>query len=266
MWGYVSIFSAPKRGSKISECEDVAWVSPTGDRIGDISERSLRIVVADGASESLLAGKWARLLTSTFGTTSEATRSRPGFLGAYKAAVEQWESELDQYINERERRGAPIQWFEEPGLAKGAFSTVVALDVTRPSAEKRGWRATALGDSCVFQVREDRIQSSFPVTELSEFSNRPALLPSRPVVDDEVLLRNVNTSRGDWEPGDTFYVATDALAAWFLKSSCDGQRPWDPLRDLGTVDGMEFSAWVDMQRDLGELHDDDTTLVRVDLY
>jgi hypothetical protein len=262
MWAYVSVFSTPKRCSTPSECEDAYWVSPNGNGAGDVTERSLRIVVADGASESLLAGKWARSLSATFGTTPVAVRSRPGFLSAYQTAVAEWPIEVARYIDEREQRGVPIQWFEESGLSKGAFSTIIALDVARTGP----WRATALGDSCVFQVRDERVLFSFPLHDLDDFSNHPPLLPSR-AADVEIVRRNVAICRGDWVPGDSFYVVTDALAAWFLRANSETKRPWEPLRDLGTEDfELDFSSWVDLQRDQGALRDDDTTLVRIDLY
>jgi hypothetical protein len=262
MWAYVSVFSVPKRCSKPSECEDAYWVSPHGVSFGDVSERSLRVVVADGASESLLAGKWARWLSANFGATTVAARSRLGFLRAYQVAAEGWSAEVERYVEEREQRGVPIQWFEESGLARGAFSTVIALDVTRAGP----WRATALGDSCVFQVRDERVYFSFPLDDVDDFSNHPRLLPSR-AADPETVRRNVDICRGDWEPGDSFYVVTDALAAWFLRANSAAERPWEPLRDLGAADfDLDFSSWVDLQRDQGVLRDDDTTLVRIDLY
>ena len=266
MWAYVSMFSAPKRGSKPSECEDAAWIGPSGDRIGDVAERSIRMAVADGATESLLAGKWARLLTTTFGTSTAGVRSPTGFLSTYRTATNDWTTEVERYVSDREERGLPIQWFEEPGLARGAFSTLIVFEVMKAVEGRRSWRAAALGDSCVFQVHADQIYRSFPITKADDFSNRPSLLPSRPV-DDNLVLRHLKTCRGVWAPGDSFYLTTDALAAWFLRTNDDGERPWEPLRDLGTVDfDLDFPDWVNLKRDQGELKDDDTTLIRLDLY
>jgi hypothetical protein len=262
MWAHVSTFSVPKQGSADSENEDAAWVSPNGDRAGDVAELFLRIVVADGASESLLAGPWARWLTAHFGSTPTAARWTPGFLSAYRSATEGWGAEIDRYVEERERRGAPIAWYEEPGLAKGAFSTVLSVEMFR----RGSWRASALGDSCVFQVRNEYVLRSFPLHSADAFSNYPPLLPSCAAADDTVR-RNVTVCGGDWERGDAFYVMTDALAAWFLRANDAGERPWEALRDLGTPDlDLNFSSWVNSKRDEGTLHNDDTTLVRVDIY
>jgi hypothetical protein len=265
-WAHVSTFSVSKRGSTRSECEDAAWVSPTGDRTGEVDEPSLRIIVADGASESLLAAKWARRLTDSFGAATTPTTSLKGFLKAYRSATEGWVGDVQRYVQEREQRGFPIQWYEEPGLAKGAFSTVIAVEVTWTSESHGSWRAAALGDSCAFHVRDECLRRSFPLDDPEAFSNQPPLLASRPV-EDEIIRRNVCLYRAGCETGDSFYVMTDALAAWFLRTSSAGGRPWGRLRDMGEPDlELDFSAWVERKRDEGGLRNDDTTLVRLDIY
>jgi hypothetical protein len=267
MWAYVSVFSVPKRGSKPDECEDAAWVGPDGNCSGDVTTPSLRIVVADGASESLLAGMWARRLTSTFGALRRnPAASKDGFYAAYRMATDSWAADIERYVAERQQRGAPIQWYEEPGLARGAFSTLITLQVSHEARNGRQWKAAAVGDSCLFLVRDERPIRCFPINDASKFSSSPALLPSRTAVD-ELVFRHLKGCRGEWMPGDTFYVATDALAAWFLTASGRGNHPWDTLRDLETVDfGLAFEDWVNDQRERRVLRDDDTTLVRLDLY
>lgn len=263
---WVSTFWVPKRGSSSQEYEDAAWVGPHGNGNGEIQRRSLAVAIADGASESLLAGRWARRLVQVFGDTSSATRTRSGFIAAYQEAVGGWDQEVLEYTTEREQRGAPIQWYEEPGLAKGAYSTILAVKF---SEGREGlpatWKAAGLGDSCLFQVRDESLYSSFPIADAASFSYQPPLLASRGA-DVGVLRRNIEMKTSDWEPGDSFYLATDALAAWFLRANEAEGKPWEPLRDMGILDTeLDFTGWVDERRDLGQIHNDDTTLVRIDM-
>jgi len=267
MLANIASFSVPKRGSAQQECEDSTWVGPDGLGAGEFDINRLRIVVADGASESLLAGRWARRLTSTFGTGKSSTRAKPNFIATYNTAVDAWAKEMDEYEVEREERGSPIQWYEEPGLAKGAHSTVVVVEIFDG---KQGippfWRAAAIGDSCVFQVRNEELVASFPIQEEEAFSFSPSLLSSRGGEND-VIRRHIGLTGGAWDHEDSFYIVTDALAAWFLRIARNGGHPWEPLRDMNTVDfDLDFESWVNAQRDAGDMHDDDTTLVRVDLY
>jgi hypothetical protein len=268
MLTFASTFAVPKRGSTVEEYEDATWVGPDGDGSGEVHVQSLAVALADGASESLLAGRWARRLVKMFGTSKNAAGSRAGFVSAYKEAVSSWDSELRVYMAEREERGAPIQWYEEPGLAKGAYATILAVQFTDSKAGRPPlWRAVALGDSCLFQVRDESLYASFPVVNASAFSYQPPLLASRGT-DTEMLRRHINMQGNDWERGDSFYLATDALAAWFLRSYEAHGKPWEPLRDMGIPPAApaDFAVWVDEQRDLGQMHNDDTTLVRIDMW
>ncbi len=248
MLALTSTFWVPKLGSSAQEYEDASWVGPDGYGNGEMQQKSLRVAVADGASESLLAGRWARRLVTVFGMAKGATQ------------------EVLKYTAEREERGSPIQWYEEPGLAKGAYATIVAAEFNDGRQDKAPmWKAVGLGDSCLFQVRDESLYASFPVSDSTEFSYQPPLLASRGA-EDNVLRRHINVKAHDWERGDSFYLATDALAAWFLRTIESGGRPWEPLRDLDTLDAeLDFQGWVDEKRDLAEMHNDDTTLVRIDM-
>lgn len=262
---YVSTFWTPKHGNTQQEFEDAFWVGSDGSGGGEIQIESLTVAIADGASESFLAGRWARSLVASFGTAPDAALSPAGFLAAYEAAVTGWDYELTSYLADRAVRESPVQWFEERGLGRGAYATVAALQLW---GEHQGigarWAASALGDSCIFQVRDEELALSIPISNAAEFSNSPPLLCSREI-DEEAVRDRMCVRSGEWAAGDTFYVVTDALAAWFLSSVAEGGRPWEPLRDLDTVDAdYDFPGWVNERRDRNEIRNDDTTLIRID--
>jgi len=262
---HVSTFWTPKRGSTQQEFEDAIWVGPDGSSDGEIQLETLTVAIADGASESMLAGRWARSLVASFGTTPDASAGTDGFLAAYQTAVMGWDQQLSFYLADRAARGSPLHWYEEPGLGRGASATVATMQL-RGAEQDIGarWTASGLGDSCIFQVRDEAIVLSFPIADASEFSYQPPLLCSRGI-DQEVVRTHLCLCGGEWVAGDTFYLATDALAAWFLTSVADGRRPWEPLRDLDTVDAdSDFPDWVNERRDNHEMSDDDTTLIRID--
>jgi len=262
---HVSTFWTPKRGGTQREYEDAFWVGPDGTGAGDLQLDALTVAIADGASESLLARRWAQRLVTSFGTMPDATTGAAGFLAAYRTAAMGWDDEISAYLAERRARDSPIQWYEQPGLAKGAHSTVTALQFWGGQKDERArWAAAGLGDSCLFQVRDEGMLVSFPIADTAEFSYQPSLLPSRETEED-VVRRHICLRTGEWMAGDTFYLATDALAAWFLRSAAEDGRPWEPLRDLDTVDAdSDFPDWVEERRDRLEMHDDDTTLIRID--
>lgn len=123
------------------------------------------------------------------------------------------------------------------------------------------WRVAAIGDSCLFQVRHGALHASFPLTGASDFSYQPPLLASRGQDSNGVIRRHVRMHTGDLASGDSFYLATDALAAWFLAFHETGGRPWNLLDLLES--SRDFADWVEVRRRNGEMVNDDSTLVRV---
>jgi hypothetical protein len=269
----VSGFWLPKAGASAAECEDVFWFGPSefsecpGERDDD-DRRSLRVIITDGASESMLAGRWAWHLTKVFATAPEDLGTSAGFVSAYERAVAGWAAELIRYKQERADRDSPIRWYEEPGLARGAYSTLLAAEF-RCAADGADayWTAAAIGDSCLFQVRGEELRRAVPMRSSADFSNQPALLSSGGT-DAAVLGRHLRIETGDLAPGDTCFLATDALSAWFLRMAETGEakdEPWRPLRELDDGRQDEFGQLIGKLRDDGAIRDDDTTLVRVGL-
>ena len=259
-----SAFWLPKIGAADTEYEDAYWCGP-GPAASD-DPPFLRVVIADGASESLLAGRWARHLTAVFWAAPENVGTGTGFTAAYQRAAAGWPAELARYVRERAERNAPIQWYEEPGLARGAHSTLLAAEFRcSPDGEDAYWAAAALGDSCLFQVRGGELRDATPLDDSAGFGNQPALLSSNGTAA-EVLGRHLSVKAGDLRPGDTVYLATDALSAWFLRMAETGEsrnEPWRPFQVLDDSD--QFRELIGKLRGDGAIRDDDTTLVRVDL-
>lgn len=265
MRGEIDTFWLPKKGAEASEYEDAYEVVGDQGDVGDYDLESLRVIIADGASESMLASRWARHLVREFGFAPEQLGTPSSFMAVYQRAVDGWDQEVASYIQEREERNSPIQWYEEPGLVKGAYATLLAVEFhDKPDSGSVWWTAAAIGDSCLFQVRGDELHRAFPMANSDDFNYQPALLNSRGT-DPEVLGRYLAVQSGDLLPGDTCCIATDALSAWFLKAAADRERPWDTIGVLDESAPIEFKDFVDKLRDRGRIHDDDTTLVRLNV-
>jgi hypothetical protein len=266
---YSNAFCAPKSGSTAAEYEDAYWLRGEGEHV----RRSHRYAIADGATESSLAGDWARLLVHTFGQSSHLRLS-----GAVMRARATWPRHLQDYVALREQKGAPLQWYEEPKLQRGAFATLLTLDLLdRPAADALAtertrteisvgpWHAAAVGDSCLFQVRGDVLVNAFPITDSASFGCAPPLIPTS-ALRASVLRKNIRTAVGTWLLDDSFYLGTDAISSWFLQAYESGGKPWEQLRDLGTQDADDFASFVRELRSQGRLRNDDVTLIRVDIF
>jgi hypothetical protein len=131
----------------------------------------------------------------------------------------------------------------EDRIREGAVATFCGLvllpDMQRPirccqrrqpgrSANRR-YFCLAVGDACMFHLRDDQLVFSFPVRKAADFSNTPPLLcsQSRPPAWPTAPLR---WRIRRWKAGDTFLLMTDALARWFLSEYESSNQPWQEIR------------------------------------
>jgi hypothetical protein len=232
-------FSLPRRGSRVEECEDAC----ASDR-----DRG-RFAIADGAGASSYAGVWARLLVEQFVRLAERWPDWATWLPPLQkrwAAAVGWPP-----------RGGGLPWFVEADLHKGAFATFLGLVV-----EDGAWHATAVGDSCLFQVRGGGLLGRFPLARSADFGSNPWLIGSLTAANG-VPVREGLRSAGDCQGGDRLWLMTDALAQWFLEEHEQGGRPWAALERLMPGPVENFASWVEQQRSAGRLRDDDVTLLGV---
>jgi hypothetical protein len=219
----------PRRGHTAAECEDAFAGDPQGGRFA----------VADGATESAFAGPWAALLAEGY------VRSPGPWHHWLPEARACWQEQL---------RGRDLPWYAEAKADEGAFATLLGVAF----ADDRGhWRAEAVGDSCLFQVRGGRLRCAFPVRHAADFGNQPDLLCSRPRTQEAPKVKKARRVE-DWRVGDALLLMTDALSYWFLRETEEGRRPWETLAAL--TDG-DFAPWLDELRQTRQVRNDDVTLV-----
>ncbi|QQQ80042.1 protein phosphatase 2C domain-containing protein [Saccharothrix sp. 6-C] len=257
-----SSLRVPKQGHTPRECEDAAHVVAVPDG-------SVLAAVADGASESLLAGEWADLLTRTVTDAARdddrVLRDADRFAAALVRAGQAWGGWLAEYVAKREAEDRPIAWYEQPKLDRGPHATVLAARFDADPSGVTRWEVAALGDSCLFHTRDDELLRAFPIESAAAFDNTPGLVNAFNR-DQELLARHVRAVSGTASGGDGFFLCTDALAAWFLGAAQRGERPWRALAEFtrtGDLDG--FTVWLAHARAEGLMRNDDVTVVHVDL-
>jgi hypothetical protein len=231
----------PRRDCGAEECQDAAAADAARGCFA----------VADGASESAHAGLWARLLVEGFVAAGGDDDDGAGWL---PAAQERWSAAAP-----RAAGAAELPWYLEAGVRQGAFATFLGLAV-----DEAGWRALAVGDSCLFHVRGDELVQAFPVASSADFGNAPWLIGTRTVAAD-LARSHARRQRGDWRPGDRLWLMTDALAQWFLSDAEAGRRPWWAVSHILGGGASAFAGWVEDMRGLRRLRNDDVTLLSVDL-
>ena len=247
---YAKAFQLQKGGNKPAEYEDAFWPSHL-----DEDGTTFRFAVADGATETSFAGVWAKLLVRAY---AKGTLELPTSSDALAVLSERWRSVVGR---------KPLPWYAEEKVRLGASATFLGLTLESP-AETPGtirWRATAFGDSCVFQVRGDNLLSGLPVERSADFNNEPPLLSSGPA-NNRRLAEHLIVREGEARPEDAFYLMTDALACWFWASYEKGEWPWQLLRDLDTSDqACPFPAFIESLRKSKLIRNDDVTVLRLEI-
>ena len=223
--------------------------------------------MADGATDSAFTGRWARSLVRAFANSS------PAHPWGARGALEPWLEPLQGAWHEGIEWDC-LPWYCLEKAREGAFSSLLGLafvdggflcqPVTAERLPTTGlrWHALAVGDSCLFHVRDDTLLATFPLNCAAQFSNRPLLLSSNAVKNRRVWEK-VWSTKGYGHPGDTFFLATDALAQWFLSQHEVGVKPWGTLGDLKAEAG--FALCIGQLRQQRLIRNDDTTLLTVHL-
>ena len=230
-----SVFRLAKDGSTRAEYEDaIAW-----------SRRRRRFAVADGASASAFARRWAELLVRAYvagGLTAETIEDDLAPL------QQRWSSEVEQ-------RSLP--WYAVEQVRRGAFAALVGLSLNDAGA----WNALAVGDACLFVVRDGQVHTALPLSDPEAFTNQPLLLGSRAAANARLRADGaIVSATGMWEPGDTFLLMSDALAASFMRlartQSCAALSVLEFDRNP-----RGFRRWVHALRSERLLRNDDVSLL-----
>jgi hypothetical protein len=247
----IQAFRVVKGGNSPDECEDAhrQWRQEGWGQ-------AVRVGVADGATESMLAGLWAETLVETFCRRSRTDSAAVPFA----ADRQEWALKRDTYMQRRVARGNPPKWYEEEGLRRGAFAAFLGAVLTPRGLGWGSYTVQAVGDVCAFHLRGKRLLSSFPLTHSSEFGNQPALVASVASAGQDgapALL----TRRGGWRRGDAFIVASDAFSRWLLDAHERGAGQWATVLGISTASAFEDLVLASRRED--GMRNDDVAFVRV---
>jgi hypothetical protein len=230
-----------KHGNDLSECED------------SFARGDLTFAVADGASDGIYSDIWARILADSY------CREGP----------QQWTSDqFAEWITCRPRMewqefhdtvaAKSLPWFAREKLRQGSFATFAGISFA--SDLSGAWQACSYGDACLFVVRNDALLLAFPIASSDSFNNSPPLIATL----GDVLPEHVRIEAGLAQPGDSFYLATDALAQWFLAETEHGDKPWMAF-DTGISNDADLKSFVTEYREQKRLKNDDVTLVSIEI-
>jgi Protein phosphatase 2C len=234
----------PKRGNSVTECEDAfAYKS---------AKTVLTLAIADGATESSFAKEWATLLTTSLMDFKDF--SIENLVSKLPALRKQWLLEATK---------VPLPWYAEAKLERGAFSTLLGVWLDLKTHQ---FQSMAIGDCCLFQIRNDALILTFPNWQADDFSNNPFLLSTKSIDDAELPNYIHEIKEQSLVAGDKILLMSDALAHWFVRECAKDTKPWHFLFGFSGEKGiLIFEKWLNERRIAQNIKNDDTTLLVIDI-
>lgn len=216
--------------------------------------------LSDGATSSPEAGAWSRMIVEE---NSSCGSDKKEVIKNFPKIKEKWDKYWEQRKNDILNKSHG--WWTETILEKpnGATYCSLTFDTDYKNQKEVSWRALAIGDSCVLHFREGKLLKSFPIDDPLCFTDRPNLLKTTNTQEElESEVKGINEISGIAQKGDTFVLATDALAEWILKYVPNSQELKQKIL-LSTSYNLDFEKFILEERKYNRLKDDDSTLIIV---
>ena len=218
------------------------------------------IAIADGVSSAMFSKGWADILTQGVIENPPVVDDRASFAPWLANLRSVWTKTTDL---------SKLNYFQRQKLDRvgGGYSTLLWIVLKRAdeNADEQAetaysLQATALGDCCVFVVRDGQVITKFAMKDVQEFEEDPLSIGScNSNHDDALEFRFLDTS---CQGGDLVVLATDAISKWvYQQLEADEPVDWECLWNMTPND---WASRVAMLRDLPSdtrMRVDDTTMV-----
>ncbi len=237
-------FSLPKIGEAQSTNQD------RFDRSAD----GRLIALADGAGSSLYPGQWAELLVKAFchGVDDPIQTLQQSDQEWLKLPQEKWR----QYYLEKLQSPNRKWWQGGSQLKACGFSTFLGLRLDRQAAQ---WQAVAVGDSCLFKLDKTDHLLVFPGKTAQSFKSTTQCFASLP----EYASFSPQFAAGEYQAGDIFLLATDALSHWLISNYELQTEEWKQWFSLKT--SQDFSRAIAQLRQQNLVQNDDMTMILLEV-
>lgn len=233
-------FIMPHIGDKYSQC---------ADRFAIGTDKNC-FAIADGVGESLFPYDWAELVCNDF-TANPNLFCEDNKLVRESRLIEAWNQKRD----ERTANLTETELFLfEMGLEKADFAACTFVGL---SIDKKQWQSLALGDSYLFVLDKNlEIIESVASQKGEEFSNFPEYFASQAEKNHGKTIK----ACGDINKVTYFVLLTDAISDWFIKIDTDKRKELLAISDMPS-----FHSLVNKERENGNMKDDDTTAVIIEV-
>jgi len=196
------------------------------------SDKAGRAVIADGVSTAIFSRDWARLLTRTAVVDPPDTTNSEAMAVWLQPLQQEWRRMIGYEAVVRDwRRGPKVK-------SVGAQATLLLVEI-EPLAEADGsvtsdgeYRLTAhaIGDCCLFLIRDGQKILSFPMTDSAAYEAGPQVLSS--IAKNVSYAERFEHLEDRCRAGDLLVACTDAIGLWAMQeyehgNAVDWMRYWE---------------------------------------
>ncbi len=233
-------FIMPHVGDLYSQC---------ADRFAIGTDKNC-FAIADGVGESLFPYDWAELVCEDF-IANPNLFCENNKLVRENALIEAWNRKLEERIANLTETEL---FLYEMGLEKADFAACTFVGL---SIDKKQWQCLALGDSYLFVLDNNlEIIESVASQKGEEFSNFPEYFASQAEKNHGKTIEVC----GDINKASYFVLLTDAISDWFIKVDAEKRKELLAISDM-----QSFHSLVNKERENGNMKDDDTTAVIIEV-
>ena len=191
-----SKFIIHKQKENPTDCQDAV----------QFSKDRTRYAIADGATRSFFPKMWSELLVKDFCEETALSLEEESWKEWIEPLRQKWLKQVTSTVQETKR----FISIDRLSKLESAAATFVGLEI---DITKSVWKAMIIGDSCLFHINESELKESHLMKKSEEFANHPESFAS--FAKDSLYEPTFVT--GQMNPGDTFILATDALAKWIIQ-------------------------------------------------
>jgi len=236
----VRAFITHKLAESYSDCADYY----------SINQRTGRIAVCDGISQSFRPLEWAKILATGYSDGN----FDPCDFDSIKPLQKKWQESLLLYLKELQDAGR-ITYGVENNIneRKSAGSTFCGIQF-----DGNNWKAKILGDSSLVSIDEFGAMTIYSSQE-GAFNNRPDYYDSyeKPVG----IVREVS---GKLERGQILLMVSDPFSELFQKWDIEGKTKQLMEKILSVNTQASYPRLIDYLRSECNMHNDDSTLLIIE--
>ena len=233
-----SSFIIHKEAENSADCQDAY----------DQNDEKGYYAIADGVTHSFFPKEWATLLVEHFCENADLSSAKMDWRDWIGPIQQKWYEQVEEKVNVRNLYYLTNSF----NTKESAASTFIGVEFSKDNTE---WEAMIVGDSCLFH-KSDSGFKSYLIEDSAGFTNYPGFFASF-AKDNHSEPTFIHDNAN---PGDTFILATDALAKWILEHKETGELDvaLDTLKAVETDE--KFYQFVHEAR-----HDETIRLVNDDV-